>query len=55
MIFFVDDVADHLQIFNSAVVVLEKDQGIMDVAHWLEEGWFNLKKFDIIVYMSTSI
>ena len=48
MIFFVDDVADHLEIYNAAVVVLEGDQELMNVIRWLEENRFEISQFDVI-------
>ena len=46
-----DDIADHLEIFNALVVMFEKNHGIMDVIRWIESHQFQLENFDIISFM----
>ena len=36
---------------NSHVVVLEKQQGIMDVIRWIEMGRFDMNRFEIVVFL----
>ena len=48
MIFFVDDIADHLELYNASVVILEQDQGFLDIIRWIEAGRFDLARFDVV-------
>ena len=50
-----DDVADHLMIPNSTVVILERDQGIMDLISWVEGSTFNLTDYSIFERMVSRV
>ena len=48
---FIDDVADHLRLPNTTVIVLERDQGLMDVLRWIESQRYNVAEYNIIGLM----
>ena len=48
---FIDDVADNLKLYNATVVIIERDQGVIDVLRWIEKGRFLPEDYDIISLM----